>query len=251
VNLTEDVIAAMRAGEPERAVATYMTLEHTGLPRRIFVRRIREEMLARPRQGMLHELERRDSADRGRRFHLYVLLNESRRNIKRHYEDLDLARLELVMPFYDSVLVETALRYRLDRFVRHRLYSKLLHHIPGPVTEVPWQAYPGSEPCPLPLPQGLRTQWEQWYSREEEEQAWRAKLAAIRDVLPARDFPDWLLDWRVLRLGQLLMRLGMRKYSYLFEVAQAFTRFPADPAAAVLPVTAPSRSSAASDASHP
>lgn len=249
VNLTEDVIAAMRAGDPERAVGIYMSLEHTGLPRRIFRRQVREQMLARPRLGLLSELERRDAADPASRFHLYVLLNESRRNIQRHYEDLDLARIELVMPFYDSALVERVLHYRLDRFVRHRLYYKLLHHLPGPVAQVPWQAYPGSEPCPLPLPPGVLTQWERWLSREEDEQAWREKLALARGVDTAPDFPDWLLDWRVLRVGRLLMRLGVRKYAYLFEVAQAFAKFPAE-AAAARSTIAPSHSSAAPDASR-
>jgi asparagine synthase (glutamine-hydrolysing) len=249
VNLTEDVIAAMRDGDSERAVRTYMSLEHTGLPRRVFVRDVREHLLARPSQGILRELERRESADRARRFHLYVLLNESRRNIKRHFEDLDLSRFELIMPFYDSVLVERVLRYRLDRFVRHRLYYKLLHHLPAPVLQVPWQAYPGSQPCPLPLPEGVLTQWERWYSREEEEAAWQEKLVLAREVTRGQDFPDWLLDRSVLRLGHLLMRLGLRRYAYLFEVAQPFTAFPPERASLRQPVTAQPRSSAASDAS--
>ena len=50
---------------------------------------------------------------------------EARRNIYRHFEDLDLNRFELVMPFYDCEMVAGAV-FPLDPFIGHRLYYRWL-----------------------------------------------------------------------------------------------------------------------------
>lgn len=226
VNLTEQVIEAMRSGNPNRAASIYMELEHVGLPPRLFRRRVRERVLHLPRLGLVEELGRRKAEDPGRRFHLYVLLNESRRNIKQHFENLDLSRVELIMPFYDSRLIEVVLSYPLDLFVRHRLYLRLLQYLPPGIRQVPWQAYPGSEPCPLPMPQGIRTQWEHFYTPEEERMQAGARLARAAEIASARSLPDWLLSRPVLHAARLLMHFGFTRYDYLFDKACVFLESP-------------------------
>lgn len=226
VNLNEDVIAAMRGGDPDGAIAAYMLAEHTGLPRRLFRRRVREAIRRLPPNGLRAELARHRNQDAARRFHLYVLVNEARRNIKQHFEDLDLSRVELIMPFYDAELVRIVLRHPIDLFVRHRLYHRWLAYLPATLSAVPWQAYPGSEPCPLPLPPDVRTQWESWYSDEEDREIWRAQLALADEIVRSKEFPHWLLRRPVLRVARHLLRLGFRRFGYLFEVARPFVAYP-------------------------
>lgn len=226
VNLNEDVIAAMRAGDPDGAIAAYMLAEHTGLPRRLFRRRVREAIRRLPSIGLRAELDRHRNQDVARRFHLYVLVNEARRNIKQHFEDLDLSRVELIMPFYDAELVRIVLRHPIDLFVRHRLYHRWLAYLPATLSAVPWQAYPGSEPCPLPLPPDARTQWDSWYSEQEDKEIWRAQLALADDIVHSKEFPHWLLRRPVLHVARQLLRLGFRRFGYLFEVARPFVLHP-------------------------
>ncbi len=226
VNLTEGIIAAMRAGEPDRAIADYLALENAGFPRRLIRRRYRDRLAALPGAGLRALLERQGGAEGGRRFHLYVLLDEARRNIRPHYEDFDRHRIELVMPFYDSDFVASVLRFPLDRFLRHRLYNRLMEFMPAAATTVPWQSYPGSEPCPLPLPSGICTQWQSWHTPAQQREVRRQRLATAAAVVEAQPFPGWLIDRFVLRTAHVLLRLGVQRYAHLFESALPFVSHP-------------------------
>lgn len=226
VNLSHEVVAQMRAGNPAAAIELYMTSERVGLPRRLFRRGSRERIRALPRAGLQGELARRTHPDPGRRFHLYVLLTEARRNISRHFEDLDRHRVELVMPFYDSEMVRTALSYPLDPFIGHRLYYEWLTHHPPAVTAVPWQAYPTAPPCPLPLPPDVRLQWVGWYTPTEVRAQLRSHVSLADALLGAAHFPHWALSRPVLSVARVLLRLGMQRFAYLFEVAKPFVRYP-------------------------
>lgn len=229
VNLYEDVIDAMRAGKVDEAISHYMRAEHAGLPRRLFRRRYRDLVRAIPPCGLRTELARFEHADAAKRFHSYVLTNEARRNIKQHFEDLDLSRVELIMPFYDSELVRTVLSYPLDPLVRHRLYQRWLTYLPPVVREIPWQAYPGALPCPVPLPAGLRSQWESWHTPDEQRRQRQARLVQAAEVIGAKEFPDWLLRKSVLRLARRLSQAGFWRFSYLFDVAGPFVAHPPAP----------------------
>lgn len=226
VNLTEDVASAMRRGDPEVAIRAYMNLENSGLPRRLFRRRVADRVTRLPVEGLRAELARVQHEDGARRFHLYVLLNESRRNIKAHFEDQDLSRTELVMPFYDCELVQATLGFPLDGFLRHRLYYRLLRFLPPAMSAVPWQAYPGSPPCPLPMPDGVRLQWQGFYTSEEEAAAADERRLLAAAVLNVPGFPGWLIRRPLLVLARGLMGLGMREYAYLFEKARPFVEHP-------------------------
>lgn len=226
VNLTEDVIAAMRVGDPDRAIAVYLALERTGFPGRLIRRRFRRHVVAMPAAALRGLIARYGAAEEGRRFHLFILLDEARRNIRPHFEDFDRHRIELVMPFYDSDFVATVLGYPVDRFIRHRLYNRLMTFMPPAATSVPWQSYPGSEPCPLPLPPGVRTQWETWHTPGQLRALRRATRANAAAVLRADPFPGWLINRGVLRVARLLSRFGVRRYDHLFGSALPFVTYP-------------------------
>jgi len=226
VNLNEDVIAAMRAGEVDRAIAHYLSLERVGFPRRLFRRKYRDCLAVLPAESLRSLLTDVGDAEGGRRFHLYVLLDEARRNIRAHYEDFDRHRIELVMPFYDSDFVVTVLRYPIDHFVRHHLYNRLMQFMPAPASAIPWQSYPGSEPCPLPLPPGIGTQWKTWHTPAQQKAIHLETLAKAKAVIAARPFPGWLISRPVLRVAYVLLRLGKQGYGHLFESAAPFVSHP-------------------------
>jgi asparagine synthase (glutamine-hydrolysing) len=233
VNLSATIVKHMRAGRLDEAVSTYMRAEQVGLPRRLFRSGSREKIRGLPRAGMRAQLDLRTSEDPARRFHLYVLLNESRRNIYRHFEDLDLNRYDLVMPFYDSEMVRLALSFQFDPFIGHRLYYQWLNSLPPAVTQVPWQAYPSAPRCPLPLPPDVRLQWSGWYSRSENFAQWRSHVGLAEKLLCNAHFPDRLLNRPILSLARLFLRLGIRRFGYVFEVAQPFVKYrPENPDAA-------------------
>lgn len=181
-----------------------------------------------PVRGIRAEIERFGCTDGARRFHLYVLCNESRQNIRTHFEDYDLHGIELVMPFYDSQFVKAALGYPIDGFLQHRFYYRWLQCFPGRLGSVPWQAYPSSLPCPLPAPQGLRSQWDSWYTRREIREMSRKRRALARELLNHDPFPGWLLSRPTLMLARALLSVRVERFGYLFESASPFIKYPLD-----------------------
>jgi hypothetical protein len=225
VYLTEEIVTLMRQGRIAEAIESYQRHNRVGLPKRVFVRGQRERVRGLPHAGILEELSKLRSFDEGRRFHLFLMANDQRRHLAAFYENLDLGRFEMVTPFFDSEFLKVILSSRIDGFLRHRSYSRWLEEYPPEVRATPWQAYPGHEPCPVPLPEGLRGQWDSWYGRQESQGLLRQNLAIGKKVLSDPRFPEWLLDRKILRLAVWLTSLGLSDYSYLFKAASIFTRY--------------------------
>jgi asparagine synthase (glutamine-hydrolysing) len=226
VNLSPDVVAAMRRGDTRKAVEMYLRLEGVGLPRRAFSKAAWRKMRSLPHANVARIVDAQDSTDPARRFHLYVLTQEARRNIASHFEDHDLRRFEYIMPFYDSKLIATALTRPLDPFLRHALYVEWIKIMPGGIHQVPWQAYPSAVPCPLPIPPGFRTQWQGWYTPEEQKTYLRERRELASFIVNHAQFPDRILNRWVLRAAHFLLRCGIDQYHYLFSAAEPFVRAP-------------------------
>jgi hypothetical protein len=227
VYLTEEIVTLMRQGRIADAVEAYQVHNRVGLPNRLFVRGQRKRVREFPHAGILEELGKLRSFDEGRRFHLFLMVNDQRRHLAPIYENLDLGRFELVSPFFDSKFLQVILSHRVDGFLRHRFYTSWLEEYPPETRATPWQAYPGHEPCPIPVPEGLRGQWDSWHGQEENRALLRQNLAIGEKVLSDSRFPEWLLDRNILRLAVWFTRLGLSDYSYLFKAAQLFTRYSA------------------------
>jgi asparagine synthase (glutamine-hydrolysing) len=154
-----------------------------------------------------------------------MLLNEERRRRAAHYEDIDRHRFELVLPFYDPELLTLVLSEPIDDFLGHAFYHRWLAEFPPETRSAPWQTYPGHEPCALPKPPGVYTQWDPRYGRRHKAARTRALIARIERALAEPGFPDWLLRRSVLRLAGWLTRLGVEDLTYLFVAADVFVRY--------------------------
>jgi hypothetical protein len=225
VYLTEEMISQMREGRTIEAVDNLVRHNSWQLPRRLFERRQRERVKDLPRADILEELSKLNSFDKGRNVHLFLMLNDQRRHLTQHFEAIDLLRFEVVTPFFDAEFLRLILTSPIDGFLKHRFYVRWLQEFSPETTAIPWQAYPGHEPCPLPVPKDLRWQWDAYFGKEERQTISRRMLAGVEKDLNDPRFPKWLLDKKMLRLAIWLTKLGIRDYYYLFKVARTFTRY--------------------------
>lgn len=226
--LSAEMLQALREGRPDAAIGAHFARLGAGLSARLFRRRLRASIVAGLHSSTRDELARRGGADPAQRLRLHVLLNEVRGNLAAHHEDLDLRRIELTLPFCDAELVAATLAQPIDALLGHRFYYRWLQDLPAAVSATAWQAYPWSEPCPIPLPPDLRTQWDGgWLGRDgaraEREQA----LAQITADLADPAFPDQVLDRHMLALARQLTRAGTSRYLHLFRAARVFVRYAA------------------------
>ena len=153
------------------------------------------------------------------------MLNDQRRHLADLFENIDLGRLELEMPFYDSDFLELVIASPVNDFLNHRFYMEWLKQFSAAVTSVPWQAYPGHVPCPLPVPDDLRYQWTDYYDLDTARQMRAAFIQQADRLLEARKFPESIIDKRRLRVLAWLARLGVRKYDYVIKQAAIFGKY--------------------------
>jgi asparagine synthase (glutamine-hydrolysing) len=225
VHLNESIIEAMRAGNIGRAIEEFLEREQTQIPAKLFRPHVLENTGDLIKQGLREELEDLNATDAGRNFYLFLMLNDQRRKLAHHFENLDLHRLEFHLPFFDGAFLESVIATPLDLCLRHKLYVKLLTLFAPAVTAVPWQAYPGHEPCPLPIPEQLAYQWDENYQAKENVARKRRVLRQASELLRSVHFPHQILSKRNLRLAALLHSTGWRDYQYAIEAAETYYKY--------------------------
>ena len=225
VYLNEEIVGLAQRSQEHAAVEAFLRFNPTQLAARLFRPPLAESIIAVPTRGIEDELARLTCEDRGRAFHLFLMLNDQRRHLADLFENIDLGRLELEMPFYDSHFLELVIASPVNDFLNHRFYMEWLKQFSAAVTSVPWQAYPGHVPCLLPVPDDLRYQWTDYYDLDTARQMRAAFIQQADRLLEARKFPESIIDKRRLRVLAWLARLGVRKYDYVIKQAAIFGKY--------------------------
>ncbi len=225
VHLTENMVEMLRSGQTDAAIEEHLALEFAQVSPKLFRKEIAERISSIIHDGIREELAKFDCNDNARGFYLHLLVNDQHRKLAKHFENIDLHRLEFHLPFFDSSFVALILTVPLDRCLLHRLYVKLLDRFPQAVRSVPWQAYPGHVPCPVPVPEGLAYQWEDKYQSSERAARKRVVMEQAAKMLDSETFPDEILNKRTLRLAKWAHATGLRDYGYIIGPASTFFEY--------------------------
>ena len=225
VYLNKNIIDHARHGNLRNALDAFCQYNTLHVPIKLFQREISDEISCIPAQGIEEELERLDCGDRGRAFHLFLMLNDQRRHLFDFYENIDTGRFELELPFFDGDFLELILSSPIDMFLRHEFYMKWLATFQERTMSIPWQAYPGHVQCSLPIPQNLTYQWGDYYGKSTEKQLKNILLDRANDLLSSPLFPNHILNRSRLRIATMLTKFGIRDYSYLIRTASVYCRY--------------------------
>lgn len=222
VHLSESIVALLREGNIDGAIEAYLRREAIDVPVKLFRPQILENVRDVIRQGIHEELDQLHAEDAGRNFYLFLMHNDQRRKLMGHFENIDVHRLEFQLPFFDAAFLGSVIATPLDWCLKHKFYIKWLSYFPATVTAVPWQAYPGHEPCPLPIPTELAYQWDDSYQADEEASRKQRVIEQASELLRSIDFPDQILNKSKLRLATWIHSRGWRDYRYAIEAAQTY-----------------------------
>lgn len=117
----------------------------------------------------------------------FLMLNDQRRHLDKHYETFHIRNFDFELPFFDRKLIELVASLPARQFNLHRMYDALFKKIGGTIAGTPWQTYPGHVPCELPAPTTkLEYQWgENFYSdmeksRKRRRAAWQSLVFCSR-----------------------------------------------------------------------
>lgn len=226
--LSPTLIQALEAGDLDRAIALYLPLLKVAFPARIFQPGVRAELARSLQESVRHELQATGERDLMRAFNVFQATERLRGPLRSRYEERDIRRLEYVTPLCDPDFVACALTLPVRDMVGHRLYYRWLETFRLPVARIAWQAYPGCDPCPVPLPDGLRNQWSDgWFSPEAMAEHRRIDRRRQAQELRAPYFPANILSRRNLWMAFWLCRVGAHRYQYLLQSAMPIIGFAA------------------------
>ena len=168
------------------------------------------------------EIDTLDTPEDEKRLYLFYLKNDQMRHLHSHYEDIDISRIEFTTPFFDADLISRVLQLPADWLRGHKFYNDWMSMFRTPADAVPWQNYPGHHPSPLPLPEGIQTQWDAgWYQSRE---ARRILVDVATETLrrQGRHSQNVVSTWR-LRVFKLTHQMGSQRFTHEINAARKLT----------------------------
>lgn len=190
-----------------------------GMPHRILKSRYRALAAQLPAE-IAREMQRWDPLP-SKAAYLFLMLNDQRRHLVGHFETVHRKGFDLVLPFFDARFIAVVLATPNEVLLDHRVYNRMLLDLPGPIAQVPWQSYPGHEPCPLPVPQDLqlRYQWDACYD-EDDTRMLRDQHTALC-LRSAMRPGSAMLSRTNLLVAWLITKSGLRDQSFYGRYAEA------------------------------
>lgn len=226
IYLNSDIIRASREKDLQKATMLFMKYNRWGITPKLLKPYLAIMLNELVDKGMKAELNSRHPKDDGRIFYLFLLLNDQRRHMFNHFENMDLARIEFEMPFFDADFITSIVRQPIDAFLYHRFYLDWLRNFPSQlgILDVPWQAYPNHVPCPLPQPSGLTYQWNKTFTPKQTKEKQLAASKKAKTLLNDLSFSEKHLS-KVYVYLFMLMNFGRTDRSYLLHVPTILHRY--------------------------
>jgi len=214
VYLNNGLLDAHRTGGIERAIDWF--LARRNLPDRIFNNRAKKMIRNIRRQSLVQEMSELADIAPGRDFYLFLIRNDQRRHLHDYWEHIDLFGIEFLMPFYDSNLLELIASAPIDPFIGHHFYYEWLDLFPGNAKSVPWQAYPGHVPCPIPDDDEYMSQWENYQNIQPIRK--KRSFHNFKQIFTSNSLPDHLIKRHYIYAAIAAHALKVRDVNYIFDI---------------------------------
>jgi hypothetical protein len=219
VYITDEIVDEAGSGRWRTAIDKLVHSNGWDVPVGVLCKKFRESAGSYVSEGFLSGLDEVTSNDPGRSLHLLLMATDQRKHLHSHFEKIVDHGCELQLPFFDREFVHEVLRRPSGVFLRHKFYNSWLRSFPDPVHSIPWQAYPGHEPCNIRSDASLTYQWSSADNsrvlRELRTSRCRRAAVLLFSRSPAFD---------IVSRGRLLLALlatwsGFRDFGYALEFA--------------------------------
>jgi hypothetical protein len=195
----------------QRAVETFLHQQKIGLPVKLLKKAHRSSLPNYLKEGMESEFVAVESEPSKSVYH-FLMNNDQKRHLHVHFETICEHKVELLLPFFDSDFLQQVYALPTEAMKFHRLYMRWFSLFPDCARSTPWQSYPGHEPCPVPMPEGLSYQWGKKVANRSRRNDCMRAFAALRQPVVRRyvSFPRALI-------AIVVHAIGVKDYRYLIE----------------------------------
>jgi asparagine synthase (glutamine-hydrolysing) len=216
-------VALARAGDTLGAARRLLHGKGVAVAAFLFGRAKAQRLAQRLEEQVVNALEANVPDDLGRRLQLYLLENQEPEQLRPLTENTGHLNFDVAAPFYDFALLEKWLAVPLEQAQYHRAYVQWMERLPPAVTAVPWQAYPGHERSPLPLP-AVVDQWSDTDATYQHQLSANDMAFARRCAESGASGSPLVSFWRNLAAHRAV-GLGFKRYSYLCRASAAYAAF--------------------------
>jgi len=175
VYIDEHMLDLANQGDMDEAVNYFLAFNRIGLSTGVLSTSTRHHLPQQLFDSVVKEVNRYPCQDMGRRLYLFLLFNDQRRHLFKHFESIDQHGLELLTPFFDARFLQAVAATPVRWGVMHRLYGHFFAQLPAFAQQTPWQTYPGHEACPVKDADADKVGHYQW-SQTPDREGWKARV---------------------------------------------------------------------------
>lgn len=208
----------------EAAAKYFMALHRNYLPEGILAAASRKALPESVYRNVVSEIKRYPRADIGRQIYLFLLINDQRRHLYKHFESIDEHGLEFLTPFFDTTFLAAVVATPVRWGLMHKLYSLWFDHLPTFARETPWQTYPGHASCPVSAPMNLGYQWAEKSRGSSRAFAARVELAVALGRSALEPLPKGVFSTARTWVYALLEAVGVRDGEHALRTIRTFQR---------------------------
>ncbi len=223
VYLDKEIAEAGINGTVNEMISAYIERSGFYFPYRILKATIRNKIKNLVFNGIKDEIGRINCSNILRSLHLFLMVNDQRRHLDQHFENLDMHNIGFHLPFFDSFFLESVFALPISYCLCHEFYMDWFNMFPEYARSVPWQTYPGHKPCPVSFSQDLHYQWAK-PAFKDRKQILRQKEMAISFIKRyfKGSYPSKILSGNTLLLASILQYLNLRNCQHIFSTANYY-----------------------------
>ncbi|MBC7617505.1 MAG: hypothetical protein H7293_00690 [Candidatus Saccharibacteria bacterium] len=223
VYMDTQMLAHAQRGDVQAAVQHFLNFNNLALSSKVFTKTARQQLPQLLLDSVMREVHRYPRQDLGRQLYFFLLFNDQRRHLFKHFESIDQHGLEVLTPFFDTLFLKAVASTPVHWGVLHRLYAEWFTHLPEFARKTPWQTYPGHVPCPVA---GARGASYQWAPTPKQREGLVARNAVARALLRSVSH-DLAPPFSQARVGvaAVLHALGLRDCRHILWRLELYERF--------------------------
>ncbi len=209
----------------EATAQYFLALHHKIMPLGILTDDAKNRLPDIVLNNTISEINKHSCDDLGRRLYLFLLQNDQRRHLFKHFESIDLHGLEFLTPFYDTEFIKTVTMMPSHWCILHRLYARFFELLPKYAQSTPWQVYPGHVPCPVQSTEKLHYQWDREYKKPSSFVKRLTLAQSLFTIAGKNELPEGIFSSAKIYLAALLHLLNVKNYGYLHDFLYNYHRF--------------------------
>lgn len=213
VYLTDEITRLAGTSQFEACAEVWCRSNNRHVPNRLYRDKTTEP---RFQQRIRCLLESYGSVNPSRAPYYFLMLNDQRRHLDRHYEIFHKRGVDFHLPFFDKRLISFVASLPPEWGNLHRQYDKLYQKISGNINITPWQTYPGHVACLLPYSSDLKNQWgNDFHAAHEENIKVNRDAIFCAKMALTKNFPDKIFNRNYVLISALATLIKIVDRSYL------------------------------------